>query len=523
MSKAKRNWNELDHDEKLQLLRSRSVEVLAEEYYSPEKAPNDFEQFLREERDLWNPDNLGKVEKRGDAPRKDIIIGSWRDLDRAEALLELIDNSIDAWMRRRKKYPTKTAKTLNIYIDVDEAKGQLTYEDNAGGVNRDNIENLVIPGYSETDDLEPTIGSYRTGGKKAIFKLAAEANIRTRHWSPTGHTDEALQIHLDRSWLDNQTEYQFPYYVMKKADIEQGQTLYTFRLRDDWKSTEIFDKITTEVRRTYTLLLLRQPIEIYFNNRAEPLKPLEEMYRFSGTYGKDTDLRPQRINFLSKLRWQGKDYDVRIEMILGCRTTSTAMKGEDGWGIDLYGNDRLFVLRDKEQVIDWYSFPKGTARQLMRGLINIHGPNVFVPWDIHKRHLNADREIVTLLRTNKLIRLFVDHWTAAYQKVSRSDVQNTIKAPFIPWSTKNDINVQYDNDMPLVQGRQRDVKWPATLHTPKVALAKKADGKTVTIKFPVTKAEFRELCSRYEIDGAWEDSATQKALGEAIKESVLIP
>jgi len=523
MSKEKRNWNALGHDEKLNLLRSRSLETLADEYYSPDIAPSEFAQFLAEERDLWNPDNLGQAETTGNAPRKDIIIGSWRDLDRAEAILELIDNSIDAWMRRREKYPTKTPKTLSIYIDVDESKRQLTYEDNAGGVSRDNIENLVIPGYSETGDLEATIGSYRTGGKKAIFKLATEANIRTRHRSPAGHIDEALQIHLDRSWLDNQTEYRFPYYVMKQPDIEPGQTLYTFRLRDDWKNREIFDKITTEIRRTYTLLMLRQPIEIYFNNREKPLQPLDEMYRFSGTHDKQTDLRPQRINFSAKVHSQGTDYGVRIEIILGCRTTSSALRGEDGWGIDLYGNNRLFVLRDQEQVIDWYSFPKGNARQLMRGIINIHGPNVCIPWDVHKRHLNADREVVTLLRTNKLIRLFIDHWTTAYQKVSRSDVKNTIKTPVEPWSADDDLNLEYSNDIALVPGKQRDAKWPDKLHTPKVALTKKPDGKTVMIKFPVTKAEFRELCSRFEIDGAWDDPATQKTLGELIKESVLLP
>jgi hypothetical protein len=523
MANDKKNWNELEHDEKLQLLRSRSIEALADEYYSPEEAQNVFPQFLAEERELWNPDNLGKVERTGDAPRKDIIIGSWRDLDRAEALLELIDNSIDAWLRRRHKYPAKTAKTLTIYIDVDEEKGQLTYEDNAGGISRDNIENLVIPGYSETVDLEPTIGSYKTGGKKAIFKLATEANIRTRYLNPAGTGDVALQIHLDHAWLAAQTDYEFPYYVMKKPDIELGQTLYTFRLRDTWKSSEVFDKITTEIRRTYTLLILRHPIEIYFNNREKPLAPLEELYRFSGTNGKDTDLRPQRVNFLAKLPWQGKEYEVRIEMIFGCRTTSSEIKGEDGWGIDLYGNDRLFVLRDPDQVIDWYNFPRGPARHLMRGLINVHGPNVFIPWDVHKRHLNADREIVGLLRTNRLIRMFIDQWTAAYQKVARSDVKNLIKAAVEPWSAKKDLNVLYDNNIPLGGGKQREVKWPAGVHTPKVALMKKPGDKTVTIKIPVTKAEFRELCTRFEIEGAFEDTATQKALGEAIKEEVLVP
>src|SRR5262249_53939724 len=156
-----------------------------------------------------------------------------------------------------------------------------------------------------------------------------------------------------------------------------------------WHQSDVFQKIMTEIRKTYTLLILREPIEIYFANRKTPVSPLEELYRFSGTHDKHTDLRPQRINFTTKLKWKDIEYDLRLEMILGCRTTSAQLKGDDGWGIDLYGNDRLFVLRDQVQVMDWYDFPRGAARQLMRGIINIHGPNVFVPWDVHKRHLNA--------------------------------------------------------------------------------------------------------------------------------------
>src|SRR5438034_11822813 len=112
----------------------------------------------------------------GKAPNKEVVLGAWRDLDRSEALLELIDNSIDAWKRRREKYPDKSAPELNIYIDIDSDTGQLTYEDNAGGVPVGKLENLVVPGYSETDALAHSIGSYKTGGKKAIFRLAMAVN-----------------------------------------------------------------------------------------------------------------------------------------------------------------------------------------------------------------------------------------------------------------------------------------------------------------------------------------------------------
>ena len=77
---------------------------------------------------------------------KDVVLGAWRDLERAEALLELVDNSIDEWLRRRAAHPKKTSKELDIFIDIDSSLHQLVYEDNAGGISTDKLDNLVYQG-----------------------------------------------------------------------------------------------------------------------------------------------------------------------------------------------------------------------------------------------------------------------------------------------------------------------------------------------------------------------------------------
>ena len=435
----------------------------------------------------------------------------------------MIDNSIDAWRRRRNNHQTTVAKRLRIFIDVDPPQSRLTYEDNAGGVSPNRIENLVIPGHSDTTDLEPTIGSYRTGGKKAVFKLAREVNIRTRYLEPDGSTAEPLQIHLDRKWLEDQSVYDFPVYIMKTPDIAGGHTRYTFRLRDPW-DTATFDQVTSEIRRTYTLLMLRFPIDIFFNDRQRPLEPLQDLYTFSGTHDDQTDLRPQRVNFLTQMWWGNRNHPVRIEMILGCRTTTAGSRGDDGAGIDLYGNDRLFVVRDQEQVRIWYpSIPKGNARLLMRGLINVHAPNIFIPWDVHKRHLNADRELVALLRTSRLMTLFIEGWTKAYQTISRGHVKHLIKQRILPWRTRQDLNVCYDDTIDRLVTRQRGVSLPGNIHVPTVAPPRKDAEKERAIRFLVNRGEFRELCSQYDVSARWGDRAGLKELSLAIKDDLLAP
>lgn len=79
---------------------------------------------------------------------------------------------------------------------------QLTYEDNAGGVSPDKLQNLVVPGHSETDPFSKTIGSYKTGGKKAVFRLAEAAQIMSRYWSPAEtFEDQTLSVQLDQEWI----------------------------------------------------------------------------------------------------------------------------------------------------------------------------------------------------------------------------------------------------------------------------------------------------------------------------------
>jgi hypothetical protein len=265
MAGTKPNWNELSHDDKLSVLTRSSVERIVGDYHAPNMEESDFRSLVKRELALWqSKNNAGKPSIAGRPPNKEVVLGAWRDLDRSEAILELIDNSIDAWMRRSKQHPHKTAKELNIQIGIDTDTGQLTYEDNAGGGQIEKLVNLVVPGHSETDALATSIGSYKTGGKKAIFRLASAVNIMTRYWNPAGTGDQAVSVHLDEHWLQDAEEYEFPYFsLVDRSVIERGQTRYVMQLRSEpignpWFTNPMeIDKIKREIQQTYSLLMAR--------------------------------------------------------------------------------------------------------------------------------------------------------------------------------------------------------------------------------------------------------------------------
>jgi hypothetical protein len=289
---ARTNWATLDHADRLRILRETSVDQIIKDYTLDGADEGAFRATLAQEFLLWRPQlTAGAANEAGAPPNKEVVLGAWRDLDRSEALLELIDNSIDAWNRRRERYPDKTAPELNIYIDIDGDTGQLTYEDNAGGVSTDNLVNLVVPGHSETDPFAQSIGSYKTGGKKAIFRLARAVNITTRFWNPAETGDAAVAVHLDDRWLNDVNLYKFPYYDLKGGgDIQRGQTRYVMQLREEpvnapwYRNSADRERIEAEIQKTYSLLMARNgAINIYFPKRGRKVKSaLGQLYDFSG-------------------------------------------------------------------------------------------------------------------------------------------------------------------------------------------------------------------------------------------------
>ena len=182
----KADWSTMTHREHVEALSRYTVEQLANDYYIDGFSDTDFSRHLAAQVELWDVHNVKELQSAGGPPTKDIVLGAWRDLDRSEALLELIDNSIDAWLSRMENYPRKTAPELDIYIDVDSDSGRLVYEDNAGGIPVEKLTNLVIPGHSDTTERTRTIGSFKCGltrklpSKKEGSQIGAWMSTATR-------------------------------------------------------------------------------------------------------------------------------------------------------------------------------------------------------------------------------------------------------------------------------------------------------------------------------------------------------
>src|SRR5438874_2728451 len=104
----KKDWTVLPARERMELLVAKPPAELARAYFREGLSESEFLSELQREIQLWNTGNLADVGEIDEVPTKDLVLGAWRDLDRGEALLELIDNSIDAWHARRRDDPKKS-------------------------------------------------------------------------------------------------------------------------------------------------------------------------------------------------------------------------------------------------------------------------------------------------------------------------------------------------------------------------------------------------------------------------------
>lgn len=287
--------------------------------------------------------------------------------------------------------------------------------------------------------------------------------------------------------------------------------------------------MTHEIRRTYTLFLVRHPeVKIYFiGNRKDPLKPIESLYKFSGYVEKKNrvvaaDIRPQQVYFEWKTEVEGKTHTLNVEIVLGARTTVAQRHGEDAAGIDLYGNDRLFVLQDTEFVPDMINV-QANARNYIRGFINIHGANSLIPWDTHKRHLNPEREVLAFLKKNRQVKEYFRRWKEVYSALSSNKaLREKTRSEIQPWSIeeKSDLNIPHSSKIVVPKkNTKKVVLLPEEVHKPVIPQNNLKDkNPLIKVEMQFTQEEFRKICTYYSFNGGIDDKETRNQIGDLAKD-----
>lgn len=120
-----------------------------------------------------------------------------RDINLADAILDLLDNCLDGALRLAQGTEVSYA---NHIVKIELSGDHFLIADNCGGIPREVAKNYAFKMGRDTDDNRDldseTIGMYGVGMKRAIFKIGRNALVRTRY------DDDTYEVPITSEWLD---------------------------------------------------------------------------------------------------------------------------------------------------------------------------------------------------------------------------------------------------------------------------------------------------------------------------------
>lgn len=125
-----------------------------------------------------------------------------RDIDLDDAILDLIDNSIDGLTRLAKDdYKEYSKYKVNIVIKKDT----FMIEDNCGGIPTSVAEKYAFrmgrpSDYPDGENI-PTIGLYGIGMKRSVFKMGQNILITSKN------KDKDFSVLIDDTWLKDDSNW----------------------------------------------------------------------------------------------------------------------------------------------------------------------------------------------------------------------------------------------------------------------------------------------------------------------------
>ena len=312
-----------------------------------------------------------------------------RDLTLEDAVLDLIDNSVDAATLSHRfdvsakllehgppEAPAKS--TIAVRIDSD----RISVEDDAGGIDPERALREVFRLGRLSNPTRSSLGVYGIGLKRAVFKMGRRITITSTH--PRG----AFRVAITPDWLDDETNWTLPLEKIPPA-AQHGTSVVVEQLRPEIAmrvgDPRLLKRLKDTIRTTYTLFLDRL-IAVTLNGTPVEGKPIP--------IGHSEEIHPGQRHL---------DEDgVHVELLVGLAPRKDGVKWrteQAGWYV--LCNGRAVVFADKTELTGWGAGgPQFAAKY--RGFVGVafffsDDPSS-LPWTTTKRGLNRESRIFQLAR-----------------------------------------------------------------------------------------------------------------------------
>ena len=323
------------------------------------------------------------------SPTKAFFINSLtRDLTLEDAILDLVDNSIDGAIQTQAldvsasllhNPPESQSRRVDISIAI--TSDSVCISDAAGGIDPDLIADDVFRLGRPPSEGTSTLGVYGIGLKRAVFKMGRRISVSS--WHPKG----AFEVQYTPEWLNDDTNWTLPIKPLPEREpygttitVEELYPEISMRLSDP----ELLRKLHDSLSETYSLFLQRL-VTVRLNGNEITARDVQ--------LGQSDKITPA----VAELH----DNGVNVEILAGL-----APRKGGAWTMDRAGwyvlcNGRVVVSSDKTELTGWGV----VGPQFMpkyRGFVGVafffsDDPSL-LPWTTTKRGLNRESQVFQLAR-----------------------------------------------------------------------------------------------------------------------------
>jgi hypothetical protein len=344
---------------------------------------------------------MGGVMRTADArPTKEFFVENLtRDLSVEDAILDLLDNSIDSFVRSRNleitaaslktlQGPlTTSAEKLGMgSVSITFSKDEFRIEDDCGGITLEQAEHGVFRHGSTDLSHTGLLGIYGIGLKRAIFKIGKTIEIASM--TPSGGFKTSIDV---PTWIKKQDDWTFELEevpVSQETTGRNGTSIRIAALTEDAEARAKDPTFLISVRQSISTsyaLFLDKFVEVTLS--GYPVPPLALPIGFS------EELVPgfKRLSI----------DDVSAELLAGISADAESASANAGWYVIC--NGRVVLRANKAVETGWGISPMPQFHNKFNRFLGIallfsQNPSR-LPWSTTKRGINTDSYLYQTIRS----------------------------------------------------------------------------------------------------------------------------
>jgi hypothetical protein len=358
-----------------------------------------------------------------------------RDIELADAILDLLDNCIDGILRLQKDTePTDPSKPYKSYwAKITANPEEFIISDNCGGIPKDvAINSAFMLGRIDPErdsDLE-TVGMYGIGMKRAIFKMGEQCTVVSQHGD-----EDPYKVTISPKWLKEEGNWTLPLEPTDRTG-KKGTTISITKLRKGIKShfqknkSSFLNDLQNDIAKLFAIII-GKGFRIDLN--GDTIKPINLSLMTPDKVGKKSKPRIEPYVFV------GEYYNVNIELVVGFyRPLPTEAEVDDeltrkrtrsnaGWTVIC--NDRIVLHNDTSMKTGWGTSGVPNYHNqfiAIAGVLSFHSnESMNLPLNTTKRGLDTSSDVylIALDHMREGMKKFISYTNAWKKREEETETQ----------------------------------------------------------------------------------------------------